>query len=124
MRGASGAAWKRELLDAVDTIESRFMRVFRGVAQDTYESIVVGSPVTGAPGQPVDTGALRASWQLTFPKRTRAEIMTRQVYAAAIEDGVGRHGPLTLRSQVGGFHSVKLTIGNFDLLVEDVVRNA
>ena len=35
-----------------------------GVTQDAYESITVGHPLTGAPGQPVDTGYLRNSWSL------------------------------------------------------------
>lgn len=35
-----------------------------GVTQDAYESITIGRPETGSPGQPVDTGYLRASWSL------------------------------------------------------------
>ena len=35
-----------------------------GVTQDAYESITIGHPATGAPGQPVDTGYLRQSWSL------------------------------------------------------------
>ena len=35
-----------------------------GVTQDAYESITIGHPATGSPGQPVDTGYLRQSWSL------------------------------------------------------------
>jgi hypothetical protein len=86
-------------------------------------SIVEGSPVTGAPGQPVDTGALRNSWQdVVAPDFSEATIGTNVVYAPPIEDGVGRFGPLTLRSKVGGFHSVKLTVANADALLVDVAE--
>lgn len=45
-------------------MESRSRDVFLGCVQDVHEGIVVGSPLTGAPGQPVDTGYLRSSWQV------------------------------------------------------------
>jgi hypothetical protein len=95
---------------------------FVRVVELTRESIVDGSALTGAPGQPVDTGYLKASWQTVFESPTSAVIGTNTVYAPAIEDGVGRHGPLTLRSQVGGFHSVAQTRANFPRIV--VAANA
>ena len=98
-------------------VQTQTREVFANVASHAYESVVNGSPVTGAPGQPIDTGALRASWQLTFDSPTDASIITNMVYAPAIEDGVGSHGPLTLRSQVGGFHSVALTIVGLPAIV-------
>jgi hypothetical protein len=96
--------------------------VLLGVATHVHRSIVEGSEVTGAPGQPVDTGALRTSWQLSFPSPGRALISTNLVYAPIIESGIrpigsgrgnatGRTGTrITLRSPVGGFHSVQITI--------------
>jgi len=106
------------------------------VAVAVKGSIVDGSVITGAPGQPVDTGALRASWILSYPSATMAEISTNLVYAPIIEDGVrslrGKRGDagvskggstlaLTLRSQVGGWHSVRYTVAGFQRLVEAVV---
>lgn len=114
--------------------------VFVGVAQAVHESVVEGSPVTGAPGQPVDTGNLKNSWQLTFPERGLAQTATNVVYAEAIEEGQqephtrrqrSRFGieqifveprPMVLRSQVGGFHSVKLTRAGFTRLVRSAVQ--
>lgn len=96
--------------------------IFVGVATAARDSIVEGSAITGAAGQPVDTGFLKASWQLGFPSATSAEITTSCEYAEVIEDGVGRFGPLTLRSAVGGFHSVALTMAGFDKIVEHVTR--
>ena len=89
--------------------------LFTNVASGVKESIVNGSAVTGAPGQPVDTGALKASWQLTFESKQSALVSTNIAYAPVIEDNLRG---AKLRSQVGGFHSVKLTVGAFDRLVE------
>lgn len=98
-------------------VQTRNQAVFAGVVADTKTSIVEGSPVTGAPGQPVRTGNLRASWQTAFETPTSAIISTNVAYAKPIEDGVGRFGPMTLRSKVGGWHSVALTVANFPRLV-------
>ena len=46
---------------------ARAKDVFVTVAMLSRDSIVNGSEITGAPGQPVDTGYLKASWQLTWP---------------------------------------------------------
>lgn len=104
-------------------VEANLHLIFLNTATAVRDSVVEGSPVTGAPGQPVDTGNLKSSWQLGFPEPGVAEISTHVEYAPAIEEGVGPHGPMTLRSQVGGFHSVALTRSNFDKLVEDVTRS-
>jgi hypothetical protein len=100
------------------TVTTRNQRVFVNTAAAVQNSITNGSPITGSPGQPVQTGHLKASWQLTFPSQQEALISTNTVYAPQIEDGISWRGtPLTLRSAVGGFHSVKLTVLNFDRLV-------
>ena len=95
---------------------------FVEVVEAVHGSIVEGSPVTGAPGQPVDIGTLKGSWIMDFPEEDRALITTHLIYGPPIEDGVGKYGPLTLRSEVGGFHSVKLTRAGFQALVDDVIR--
>jgi hypothetical protein len=99
-----------------------FGETFVRAVQLTTESIVEGSPITGAPGQPVRTGNLKASWQTSFESPLSARISTNVEYALPIEEGVGRFGPLTLRSAVGGFGSVKLTVANFDRVVEQAKR--
>ena len=92
---------------------------FINTASAVKDSIVNGSPVTGAPGQPVDTGNLKNSWQLTFDGPADATVSTNVEYAPVIEDNVRG---ATLRSQVGGFHSVKLTVGGFERLAETEAR--
>lgn len=110
--------------------------VFANVVSATAASITDGSAVTGAPGQPVDTGNLKASWQTEFESDNEALISTNVEYASFIEDGVvplgSRRGNatgrtqqrLTLRSDVGGFHSVALTRAGFGGLVDDEARKA
>ncbi len=105
-------------------VEGQTKNVFVQTAVATKASIVEGSSVTGAPGQPVDTGALRASWQLEFTTPTSATIATNLEYAPIIEDGVRDGRALTLRSQVGGWGSVRATVLNFDRLVQATVEEA
>ena len=90
-------------------------------ALTVHRSVQEGSPITGAPGQPVDTGALRASWQIQFESPYTALVSTNLDYAPAIEDGVGPFGPMTQRSLVGGYHSVKLTIAGWQRVVDATV---
>jgi hypothetical protein len=90
----------------------------------THQSVQIGSPITAAPGQPVDTGNLRASWQVQYHSESEAEISTNVAYAPPIEDGVGKYGPLKLRSAVGGFHSVKLTVAGFPRIVDAALQGA
>ena len=115
-------------------IETQERDIFTGVVDLAHESIVEGSQVTGAPGQPVDTGALKASWVKSYPSKDEAVISTNLVYAPIIEDGERRIGSdayyatkegtqkLYLRSEVGGFHSVALTLAGFDKIVESVTN--
>ncbi len=103
-----------------EKVQTNNKAVFVGVATETLNSIVEGSAITGAPGQPVDTGNLKASWHLGFESATSALISTNVEYAPYIEDGIGR-GPMTLRSAVGGFHSVALTRMGFQKIVDSEV---
>lgn len=81
-------------------------------------SIRMGSPITGAPGQPVQTGALLNSWHTTF-RGPVAEISTNLEYAEPIE--TNERG-MTIRSAVGGNHSVALTRAGWPSIVEDEAR--
>lgn len=109
---------------------ARFNQKQRALAQALFANVVIavgdsireGSTVTGSPGQPVDTGHLKASWHTVFESATRAAVITNTVYAQAIEDGTRRGRALTLRSSVGGFHSISKTITGFDKLVAAEAR--
>jgi hypothetical protein len=121
-------------------VEGRARDVFIGSATEVHNSITNSSPVTTAPGQPVDTGFLKGTWLLSFPEDWISEVATNASYARIIEEGgdrseydpegvarpadleskggTNRKGP----SQVGGPHSVLLTRSNWDKLVQDQVR--
>lgn len=119
-------------------VEARSQRIYVRVATACKDSIVEGSSVSGAPGQPVDTGYLKGSWQLTFDDEG-ALISTNVAYAPVIEentraayDARGTQRPANLvsqqggsrphqRSQVGGPHSVALTRAAFQSFVERAV---
>jgi len=92
--------------------------------QEVTRSVVRGSELTGAPGQPVDTGFLRSSWiGRTIAPNVR-ELTTNVAYAPFIEDGGNDRGRFALRSEVGGFHSVKLTRAGWPAIVEFARRKA
>lgn len=114
-----------ELRQWADETERDARAVFLGTVAELHRSVKTGSELTGAPGQPVDTGNLRQSWQAVFVAPDVAEIATNVVYAPGIEDGVSMKtgNPLTLRSPTGGFHSVALTVAGFDKVVDHVTRN-
>lgn len=100
-------------------VETQSQAVFVNVASAVQHSITDGSAVTGAPGQPVDTGNLKASWHLEFETPTSALISTNVEYAPIIE--YNERGA-TLRSKVGGFHSVALTRAGLPLIVADEAK--
>ena len=106
----------------VAEVKATTAAIFEDVGMECQRSIVEGSELTGAPGQPVDTGFLKGSWTRWYDSPTKQTIGTNVVYAPVIEDGVGPHGPLTLRSQVGGFHSVAHTLNRLQNVLDVVTK--
>jgi len=125
-----------------DKVHRRGRQVFVGSVVAVHESVVEGSPLTGAPGQPVDTGFLKSSWIPAFPGEWLGEVSTNVSYAPVVEAGGDRSlydargvdrpprkqipgstnykGP----SVVGGPHSVALTRASWDRIVESEVTKA
>lgn len=102
-------------------IEARTRAVFHGVVTEVTRSVVEGSDLTGAPGQLVDTGNLRASFHTSYPTADTAELSTNVVYARMAEEGRREDGrAITQRSEVGGFHSIALTIAGYDRIAAHV----
>ena len=99
---------------------ARLRQTFVAATEEVHKSITIGSAITGAPGQPVDTGQLRGSWVPRFLGPWQWRDTTNTVYAPGIEDGIGPHGQITLRSSVGGFHSVKMTRTGWPSIVAKV----
>lgn len=101
---------------AFTAVESNFAEV----VVEAHRSIQSGSEITGAPGQPVQSGNLRNSWIYAIVQRIRATISSPVEYAESIEDGIGRFGAMQVRSSVGGFHSVKITVSGLQRIVDAV----
>lgn len=110
------------------TAQRRVLDAFVFSTEEVRTSIRDGSALTGAPGQPVQVGNLKASWQGEFLSPTLWQFTATGIapggekvgYAEYIEEGINRHtgGPLILRSQVGGFHSVKMTRAGWARIVK------
>ena len=116
--------WEKAIDAFERKIEKRTKEIFVKTTEELRDSMVFGSAVTGAPGQPVDTSNLKNDW-LAGAKFAGAwfwRMTTNVEYAQAIEEGVGPSGPMQLQSPVGGFHSRKMTVAGFQKLVDKVVR--
>lgn len=95
--------------------ERREQVLFERIVNHVERSVRYGSPTTGAPGQPVDTGELLRSWYRTGSIQSRVVSLASDLpYAPIIEDNFRG---AQLRSKVGGFHSVKLTKHGFKAII-------
>lgn len=108
------------------TAQERVRDVFVDSTVEVQRSVVTGSELTGAPGQPVITGNLKTSWIGEFTSDATWELTTKSEYAIPIENGENDRGPFNPqrgapRSEVGGYHSVKLTRAGWPRIVESVV---
>jgi len=134
MAGAGTAAsFGNELRMFAAKLERNAQKVHGRSTSIAYHSIVEGSPITAAPGQPVGEygpgyhpgkigGALKGSWVIEFRGPYLSSIASDLPYARPIENGIGPYGPLTLRSSVGGFHSLKLTRAAWPRIVRQAMR--
>ena len=120
-------SYSKDIGRFIRTLRLRQTRIHDEVGRALHQSIQHGSEITAAPGQPVQTGNLINSWQVIRISPFKTQISTNVIYAPGIEDGV-LYGPggkvvteLVLRSEVGGFHSLKLTRAGFQDLVNSVV---
>ena len=102
--------------DAPEILTKHFTDAFLRVVLIAQQEIQFGGPITGALGSPVDEGGLRGDWRHEIDGM-RAVIGNTKEYATVIETGIGPHGPLTLRSEVGGFHSLATVTANIDRIV-------
>lgn len=114
-------SFREQITAFAKKVDGRNRRLMVGIVNEVERSIKFGSEITGAPGQPVDTGNLLNSWS-TFWETPgiAASIITNCIYAPDIEDGTRNGRAMTLRSQVGGFHSVKLTRVAFPRIIATV----
>ncbi len=101
------------------SVQVRYARAFTGIITRVGNSVRFGSPLTGAPGQPVRTGNLLLSWIDEIIGRFRWQMSTNVGYAKDVEDNVRE-----VRFRNGGAHSVRLTVAGFDPIVTDALAEA
>lgn len=110
--------FNKSLIDFDKMSKKRESNLYSALVKHCLRSIKFGSATTGAPGQPVDTEALRKSWTKKGTLASRdVEISTHKKYAPKFEAGGGSN--FVLRSKVGGFHSVRLTRLNWRWVVKE-----
>ena len=95
--------------------EEREALLYGRIVDHVERSIRFGSGVTGAPGQPVKTGALRDSFIEEGSRAARLVTISSTLPYAHDRENNFRHA--TQRSSVGGSHSVKITRLNWRLIV-------
>lgn len=116
-------SYKEDVSRFILKTKERVAAVAATSAFTVHESITVGSGISGAPGQPVQTNTLRSSWAVVPEDRYRWLVSTNVIYAPNIEYGISRWGtPITIRSSVGGIGSVRLTRAAWPRIVADAVR--
>lgn len=109
----------RLFADRSERVTGAVIDLATDIAED---SILDGSAITGAPGQPVQEGDLYRSWKRRRKSRWERSFTSNLPYAWGIENAIGPYGPLTLRSKVGGFHSLKQTVAAWPRIVAYAVR--
>jgi hypothetical protein len=122
----------KRVRDWTEQIERGLNDLHVNASEKVRDSVVIGSALTGAPGQPVDTGTLKNDWLagFRFVAPLHAKLSTNMAYAPAIEDdnpsaydsrGRDRDKETTRpeggRSEVGGPHSVKLTVAGWKNII-------
>lgn len=112
-------SFSKQIEEFVGVVKSREALLYDRITRHVYDSIVYGSKTTGAPGQPVKTGDLLRSWNVVRRGIRAFEVSSSLHYAHIIEDNRRK---ATLRSRVGGFHSVKITYLNYRYIVRYELR--
>ena len=121
----NAAEFRRNIIKFGEFNRRQFEFILNETRDLTFESIRDGSSITGAPGQPVDTWNLYNSWRKEGGASTGEwrvyPDLEQAPYAPIIENNSMGH---TLRSKVGGWHSVKITRLNFRLIIAAAARRA
>jgi hypothetical protein len=112
-------SFSEEMVALAEQIDRENNSLLDRVADTMLESIVNGSELTGAPGQPIaegdvpNAGKLWSSWRKSAPTNESRELSTDVEYAIDVEDN-----PRNLQFARGGAHSVRLTLAAFDTIVD------
>lgn len=108
-------------------VEERNRAVFVGTTVEVLRSMTEGSEITGAPGQPVDTEALKGDFyaNANFPEQWKWETGTNKEYGVVVEYNLptpsGKKFSEVQVSPVGGTGSRAATQANWDKIVDGEV---
>lgn len=128
-------SFDRDVAAWVEKVKRNAKSIHLNTVSEVQNGIQDGSAITGAPGQPVDTGNLRASWTVEHESDLQALVFTNVAYAESIEEGQQKSykhyisgktvvpRPIVFKSAVGGAHSVALTRAGWAALVDAVVKD-
>jgi hypothetical protein len=110
-----------------EQLERELVEIFTEVCQEVERSVVFGSEITGAKGQPFRTiGGLRDSFVAERPSAFEFELSSDKHYGPYIEEGGNSRGRFNperqdgkngRRSAVGGYHNVELTLAAVDRIL-------
>jgi hypothetical protein len=115
--------WRSKIPELMRKVQTDIRKIHTGVFDESRGSIINGSLLTGAPGQPDD---LRGDqWKENHEADNRTSLGVADPSAASVESGISRFNgkPITLHSPIGGSHSIKLTRMGEDNIVRKVVRD-
>jgi hypothetical protein len=130
----NAADFQNQLQAFVVKAKRKTVSVFNASTKEVERSVKDGSPLTGAPGQPIRTGYLILSWKGRFVGPFTWEYTTPVDYAPAVENKIvpivsdfppkGYKSPVDLpkRPAAAHYHSVKLTRGGWKFIVDDVSK--
>jgi hypothetical protein len=101
------AVWKSKKKQMLVRLKETDIGILRSTVEMARDSVVFGNAEYGSPGQPED---LRDKWKITYGKGF-ARLFVNEKSARSVEEGISQKygGPITLKSDIGGFHSVKQT---------------
>lgn len=98
--------------------DRRYREIFVACTEEVKRSVVEGSTITGAPGQPVQEGTLKGSWIGSFVNPDLWRFVTKIVYAPVVEV----LPEASIKSAVGGPRSVAKTRTGWPKIVDHVGR--
>jgi hypothetical protein len=117
-------SWGTEVADWGDENERDAIDIFTVACEEAERSIIFGSELTGAKGQPFRTiGGLRDSFVAERPSAFEFELSSDKHYGPYIEEGGNSRGRFNperqdgkngRRSAVGGYHNIALTEAAMD----------
>lgn len=107
------STFAQDLIAFSEKCDQRYKDVFLACTVEVQRSVVEGSEITGAPGQPIDTGNLRASFIGEHLPDGAWQLTTNVEYAPFVEENVN-----DVQFKNHGAHSIALTRAGYQRIVD------